>query len=226
MEVTLAPTIVGGVVGFLSSATILALSIRRDRRFQKEREFEDAAALRRALYSELDAVFRHYMNGIGYIYDRWDSPETCYIAAPISQNYFSVFDNCAGRLGLLKEPALIQIVIQAYVAGKGLIDSLKHFYTMVEKRNELSLRHHVSQEIYDLEKLKVLESNMGEYFQGNLSFHRNFKDLALKAIEALQRGVVIVPAVPTLPPQELAIRAAESSAVLSREQARRPEQTI
>ncbi len=105
-----------------------------------QREKSGAEALLKSLLDELRAVLKRYDDTAGKIWkDIGDEPTGIFPYYEISQDYLSIYNNNADKIGLIPDDDLRREIIEGYTLMKGLIDSYKfnNFYNReLEKEYE------------------------------------------------------------------------------------------
>lgn len=83
-----------------------------------------------ALISEIEAVRDRYMEAIGSQIDQVPPDDYLKASAVIQENYFTVFESNADKIGHLEQNDAT-LVLSFYVCAKGQVDSLKTWHAFV-----------------------------------------------------------------------------------------------
>lgn len=105
------------IVGYLmGTATTVGMDAWRERRDRKR--------LANSLAAEINALWENYMRTFGQ--DLLDTPQGKFLTRGMGmqENYFTVFDNNVGRLGLFP-PEVAKEVVRGYMEAKAFVDILR-----------------------------------------------------------------------------------------------------
>jgi len=101
------------------------------RRWKREKESEKKAFCS-ALVCEIEGIRERYMEAIGSEIEKVSSGDFLRRAVVIKEDYFTVFEANAAKIGLLK-PDDAKQVVAFYIAAKGQADSLRTYKMLLDE---------------------------------------------------------------------------------------------
>lgn len=115
-------------------AALLTLYVHET--MQKKQRQIDAARLAGALRAELSSLEQRYKESVGIALEEAQEWSHFLVTWPIASDYFTVFTQNAGRLGLL-EPQDAEAVVRTYVMAKGHIDGMRQWGRYCEEFDQI-----------------------------------------------------------------------------------------
>ncbi len=106
---------------------------------QKKQRQIDAARLAGALRAELSSLKQRYMESAGIALEEAQEWSHFLVTWPIASDYFTVFTQNAGRLGLL-EPQDAEAVVRTYVMAKGHVDAMRQWGRHCEEFDQMGTK--------------------------------------------------------------------------------------
>jgi hypothetical protein len=116
--------IVGGLLTAISSAIVLGVQIRNDSKRRAEEQRERVNTLLRALYHEIDSVWRMYMSGSGAALVALPPDRPFMVVTPTAGEYFPIYLGNVTSLGSIPDSGLRDKIINTYTLARALIDGL------------------------------------------------------------------------------------------------------
>ncbi len=105
-------------------------------RLEKKQQQIEAARLAGALRAELSSLEQRYMESTGIALEEAQEWSHFLATWPIESDYFTVFNQNPGRLGLL-EPQDAEAVVRTYVIAKGHLDAMRLWVRYCEEFDQM-----------------------------------------------------------------------------------------
>jgi hypothetical protein len=124
---TLAGALVAAWIGgcMTSKATLEAVreSAQRERELREEEQRIEVNNYRKSIISEIQSLWSQYMLGIGEHLEKAHAGQPFEMFYPVYQNYFGVYDGNMATLAKIEDDQERELIIDAYLTAKGLVDS-------------------------------------------------------------------------------------------------------
>ena len=116
--------IVAGVVGSALTIIAMLLSLSRQQKSAEQKERGRFNSLLQAIQSEITIIWSGYYENVGKEIERLGEDQPFLIHYPMGKNFFTIYDNNASLIGYLEDSELRNMIINAYVISKCMIDLL------------------------------------------------------------------------------------------------------
>ena len=116
--------IVGGILTAITSAIVLGVQISSDRKLRADEQREVVVSLLRALYHEIDSVWKMYMSGSGAALEALEPDRPFMVVTPTAGEYFPIYLGNVTCLGKIPDAGLRDKIINTYTLARALIDGL------------------------------------------------------------------------------------------------------
>ena len=116
--------IVAGVVGSALTIIAMLLSLSRQQKAAEQKERGRFNSLLQAIQSELTIIWTGYYENVGKEIEKLSEDQPFLIHYPMGKNFFTVYDSNASLIGYLEDGELRNMIINAYVISKCMIDLL------------------------------------------------------------------------------------------------------
>lgn len=137
---TLVAAIIGGLIAAWSTrkatreATELAL--KHNRNLQEAGQRLALRGVLLAMRAELETLWWRYEKDFGSDMQKLAPGEAFMTLYPFRQDYFTVYDSNCGLIGQIPDDNLRSAIVNAYMSGKGLIDTHLHNNYLIERYEE------------------------------------------------------------------------------------------
>lgn len=175
--------LVGGAIAGFFSLRAVDRSAKKDSEMRKKEEESLLNAFLLSIRDEVDTLWNRYMWGIGEELEKLPENQPFLWQYPLTQNYFSVYDNNSSLIGKIKEDNLRKLIIITYTQAKGLIDSYRFNNEMVKTYEDFSLRQ-TSNPTFG-EKVEAELAALIRYAEGIKKQHNEIRENIVELLKRL-----------------------------------------
>ena len=181
--------IIGSFIGGCFTLIAVGKTHRNDLEKQRQQEESLIRGFLKSIYSELETLWEIYQNGMGSEVESLEENQPLLMYYPVTQSYFTVYDNNSSLIGKIMDTNLRRSIITAYVEAKGLLDSYNANNDMVQSYMNLRLLYQQTEnDIFKKEADNQL-AILTVYAKEIKKRHHEIKDLVNSLLEALQRSI-------------------------------------
>jgi hypothetical protein len=205
---TVVTAIVATVIGFVAAyigarATLRATQEqhRNNLELQRQSQNETVRGVVQAIHAELKSLLEIYSSEYEQEWEKYTPGDAFWSFYPISQNYFTIFENNSAVIGLIPDDAIRTSIVRTYLHAKGLVDSHLYNNRLLEERDKRR-RHYMN--VADPEVLPDVRDAVEElraYGDILKSSYIVAKDSVFQTIKLIESSGMLVPtsALPTVP---------------------------
>lgn len=118
--------LIGGVVGGYFTLKATDKAIRTENEKENRQEEKEVQNLLDSLGVELDTLWSFHMRRIGAMVEALTPDKALEFNYPLTQDYFTVYNTNAGKIGCIKEPELRKAIVVCYNKAKKVVDGFKY----------------------------------------------------------------------------------------------------
>lgn len=177
--------LVGGAIAGFFSLRAVDRSAKKDSEMRKKEEESLLNAFLLSIRDEVDTLWDRYMWGIGEELEKLPENQAFLWYYPITQSYFSVYDNNSSLIGKIKDNNLRKLIIITYTQAKGLIDSYRFNNEMVKAYEDFSLAHRQTNDPTFEEKVKAELAALIRYAEAIKKQHNEIKENIAELLKRL-----------------------------------------
>lgn len=188
---TAVATAVGAVVG--SSFTLLGVlwSHRLSQaKALSELESQNHSMLQ-AFHDEIETLWENYMDTMGSCADSTPDGVAIEYYWPITQDYFTVYNQNASRLGLIKDHDLRKLVVATYASSKGLVDTYKLNNELLHRSEQAEWLAIQTKDPVDQQRAVAQKRVLTEYAAQVKKGHNSVKQKVQNLLRELRKSGVL-----------------------------------
>lgn len=161
--------LIGGALACAGSLWATKITQSNDRKIRELSLKQSQINFLKALSNEINTLWERYMWGIGEELERLADGHPFTFYYPVTQDYFTVFNNNSQFIGSLQNEELSSEIVEIYSIAKGLVDSYRLNNDFVQKHehwhwlaNETNQNIHLQRAQAQLEALKEYSATLKE----------------------------------------------------------------
>lgn len=119
--------LIGAVVGGLFTLYATNKTIRQENEKENRQEEKEVQNLLQALSVEVGALWGFHMGRVGAMVENLEEgKDAIEFYYPLTQDYFTVYNENAGKIGKIPDAALREVVVTCYNKCKKVVDGFKY----------------------------------------------------------------------------------------------------
>ncbi len=190
----LVSAIIGGAIAGVFSLRAVDKTYEESAKAEDARQKAQVRAFLQAIHDEIETVWEHYQVVMGALIELLPDGQPLNFYFPISQEYFTIFNNSASMLGQVDDADLRRLIVQVYIKSKGLLDSYRFNNNIVGHHEQAVLLFNQTQnQAYD-QQAQFDWARMIDYAKKMKTSHAELKILVSQLLRRLkQMGVITDP---------------------------------
>jgi len=177
------PALVGALVGGIFSMLSNKRAIREERAKEVRRDEKEVQNLLDALGVELGTLWNFHMARIGAMVENLPEGGALEFYYPLTQDYFTIYNNNASKIGQVKDPILREAIVVCYNKCKKVVDGFKYNNELYRDYRNLLLMPPSSAQHGDFVKAKYAE--LVAYGQISKEDHFELKGYVVRLLRLL-----------------------------------------
>ena len=120
------PVLIGAIIGGVFTLRAARQAARREHDRERKREEREMQNMLDSLGVEIDTLWSFHMARIGAMVENLQQGDTLQFYYPLTQDYFTVYNSNAGKIGSVKDRELRKAIVVTYNKCKKIVDGFKY----------------------------------------------------------------------------------------------------
>jgi len=179
--------IVGGLIAARATRKSVQQNFQNDLKQRNMEKQENLQGLYRAIKSELNALWESYNKdeGGGKVIETLEEGQPLSMYYPLTQDYFTMYQANANLIGEIQNEELRGLIILAYSAAKGIVDSYRFNNHIVKQHEHWSWMAAETNNVLHQQRAEAFLNSCIEYAQILKKDHYEIKKLLQKLNTAI-----------------------------------------